>query len=210
VADRGAIAALFARLVPPGTAIAATAMIGEAPALAADEEVIVARAVAKRRREVAFGRDCGRRALAELGVIVASIPAGDRGMPLWPAGITGSITHTDGHAAAAVTRSVRSLGIDLESLEHAARVAELWHHVTTGAERARFGPAITAALVFSAKESVYKCLFPIGGLFLDFQDVELAFEADTFTVIRAEGYDPSALRGRFAITADHVATVAVI
>jgi 4'-phosphopantetheinyl transferase EntD len=210
VADRSAIAALFAPLVPPGTALAAAAIEGDAPALAHEEETIVARAVAKRRREVAFGRDCGRRALAELGVTVASIPAGDRGMPLWPAGIAGSITHTDAHAAAAVTRSVRSLGIDLESVEHAGRVAELWNQVTTAAERARFAPSVTAALVFSAKESVYKCLFPIGGLFLEFQDVELACEADTFTVIRAEGYDPSAMRGRFALTEDHVATVAVI
>ena len=210
MADRGAIAALFAPLVPPGTAIAAAAIIGEAPALAPDEETIVARAVAKRRREVAFGRECGRRALAELDIVVASIPAGDRGMPLFPAGIAGSITHTDDHAAAAVTRSVRSLGIDLESVEHAGRVAELWNQVTTEAERARFAASITAALVFSAKESVYKCLFPIGGVFLDFQDVELVFEADTFTVVRAEGYDPSAVRGRFVMTADFVATVAAI
>jgi 4'-phosphopantetheinyl transferase EntD len=96
---------------------------------------------------------------------------------------------------------VTALGIDLESLAHTARVPDLLATVAIASERAH-----PAALVFSAKESVYKCLY--AGRFLDFHDVELAIEPGTFTVIRAAGYDASAVRGRWAIEGDHVATVA--
>ena len=66
-----------------------------------------------------------------------------------------------------------------------------------------------AALLFSAKESVYKCLYPTAGHFLEFHDVELAFGDGTFTLLRAAGY-AQPVHGRFAISADHVATVAII
>jgi len=200
VADRDPVAALFAALVPPGTAVAALAIAGEPPALLAGEEL--PRAVAKRRAERAFGRACARTALAELGIAPAAIASSAGGAPMWPAGIAGSITHTDDYAAAAVVRDVVALGIDLESLAHTARVPDLLATVALASERAH-----PAALVFSAKESVYKCLY--AGQFLDFHDVELAIGPGTFTVVRAAGHDASAVRGRWAIAGDHVATVAV-
>ena len=209
MADRRAIAALFAPLVPVGARFGAMAITGPEPALFPDEEPAVARAVAKRRREVAFGRACARQAL---GWSVA-IPAGAGGAPIWPDGILGSITHTDDDAAAMVAErgAVVALGIDLESLAHAARTEDLLTTVTTVAERASTDPALPlAALAFSAKEAVYKCLYPTAGQFLDFHDVELAIDpAGTFRVRRAHGYDPSSLIGRFAFDAAHVATVVV-
>jgi len=200
VADRGPIAALFASLVPPGAAVAVLAITGEPPALFPGEDL--PRAVAKRRNERAFGRACARTALGELGIAASPIAVGAGGEPQWPAGISGSITHTDDHAAAAVVRGVTALGIDLESLAHTARVPDLLTTVALASERAH-----PAALLFSAKESVYKCLY--AGRFLDFHDVELAIEPGTFTVVRAAGYDASSVRGRWAISGDHVATVAV-
>jgi 4'-phosphopantetheinyl transferase EntD len=197
--DRSPVAVLFAALVPPGTAIAVREIRGEPPPRFAGEDL--PRAVAKRRTERAFGRACARAALAELGIAPAAIVAGAGGEPRWPAGLAGSITHTDEHAAAAVTRAVGALGIDLESLAHAARVPDLLATVALASERAH-----PAALLFSAKESVYKCLY--AGRFLDFHEVELAIEPGTFTVIRSAGYDASAVRGRWAIAGDHVATVA--
>ena len=196
---RSPIAALFAALVPPGTAIAVRAITGEPPALLAGEDL--PRAVAKRRNERAFGRACARDALAELGLAPAAIGAGPGGEPRWPDGVAGSITHTDDHAAAAVVRGVTALGIDLESLAHAERVPDLLATVALASERTH-----PAALLFSAKESVYKCLY--AGRFLDFHDVELAIEPGAFTVVRAAGYDACAVRGRWAIEGDHVATVA--
>ena len=187
-------------LLPPGAAFAELAIDGPEPALFPVEEAAVARAVAKRRREFAFGRACARRALGK-GVAIA---VGQGGAPIWPAGFTGSITHTHDYAAAAVVRDGQ-LGIDVESLAHAAKIPELLATVALPSER-----ALPAALLFSAKVSVYKCLYPTGGRFLEFRDVELAFDGDTFTVLRAAGYDATRVHGRFALSDDRVATVAVL
>lgn len=190
-------------LLPDGATFAELAIAGPEPALFADEAAAVARAVAKRRREFAFGRACAR---AALGADVA-IGVGQGGAPIWPAGVTGSITHTDDYAAAAVVRAGH-IGIDVESLARIAEIENLVERVALPSER-----DVPVGVVFSAKESVYKCLYPTAGRFLEFQDVELAFDGDAFTVIRAAGYsarDVSSIRGRFALSATHVASVAVI
>lgn len=201
MAGRDRVAELFASLVPPGVAFAALPIAGDEPPLLPAEAAAIAGVAPRRRRTFAFGRACARRALGR----EVAIGIGPGGAPLWPAGIAGSITHTDDDAAAAVG-AVRALGIDLESRVHAARTPDLAALVaTTPHERAQ-----PAALVFSAKESVYKCLYPTGGRFLDFADVELVFAAGTFTVVRAAGYHPREVRGRFVLTDELVASVAVL
>ena len=219
VADPGALAlvGLLEGVMPAGVAVAASTMPpGEAePALVAGEEVAVARAVAKRRREYAFGRACARRALAQLGLHAAgAIRGGVGGAPQWPVGIVGSITHCELGAAAAVVRAPQlgGLGIDLETRARAGRI-DLLALAATATERVRHAALATdlpvGALLFSAKESVYKCVYPRGGRVLEFADVELALAADgTFTVLGATGYDVTTLRGRVTLTPDLVVTAA--
>jgi 4'-phosphopantetheinyl transferase EntD len=186
-------------LLPSGVAFAELAIAGAEPPLFPDEAAAVARAVAKRRREFAFGRACAR---AALGASVA-IAVGQGGAPIWPAGVSGSITHTDDYAAAVVARTGH-IGIDVELLARIADVAGLAERVALASER-----HVPVGVVFSAKESVYKCLYPTAGQFLEFADVELAFDRDGFRVLRATGYaNASGVLGRFAISHDRVATVA--
>ena len=73
----------------------------EAP-LFPEEEEIVARAVESRRLAFATARMCARRALGELGLPPAAIAHGERGEPVWPDGVAGTITHCAGYRAAAV------------------------------------------------------------------------------------------------------------
>ena len=199
------VAQLFAPLLPDDVRFATRAIEGDAPPLFPEEEIAVAKALDRRRRPFAFGRACAREVLGR----EVAIPAGPDRQPIWPPGFIGSITHTDEHAAAVV--GPQPIGIDLESLAHAARAPDLLLAVTTPTERAVFGrsmkPERLAAIVFSAKESVYKCLFPLLGVFLDFQDVELSFAGATF-VACANGSDV-VVRGRLALDDTHVATVAV-
>ncbi|HEX4451740.1 MAG TPA: 4'-phosphopantetheinyl transferase superfamily protein [Kofleriaceae bacterium] len=186
-------------LLPAGVAFAELAIAGVEPPLFADEAAAVARAVAKRRREFAFGRACAR---AALGAEVA-IGVGQGGAPIWPAGVTGSITHTDDYAAAAVVRAGH-IGIDVELVARIAEVPGLAERVALPSER-----GVPVGVVFSAKESVYKCLYPTAERFLEFAEVELAFDRDGFRVLRASGYaNASGVIGRFARSADRVATVA--
>ena len=93
-----------------------------------DSGIPPVRGVAKRQAEYLAGRLCAREAPHQL-CGQALVPGRDEdGVPLWPAGTVGSITHGAGRAAAmvALARDWRGLGIDLEkhlSTERAARLA---------------------------------------------------------------------------------------
>lgn len=126
------------------------------------------------------GRLCARAALRSLGHTTdGAIAIGALGAPVWPAGFVGSITHSGGTGAAAVTRSsdARSIGIDLQPLlapQQAVSLAPLFGGPAEHAALARIvGDHVLACTVlFSAKEALYKCLAPLVGRRFDFLDVE--------------------------------------
>ncbi|WP_393053299.1 4'-phosphopantetheinyl transferase [Streptomyces sp. LN549] len=175
-------------------------------ALHPEEEVVVARAVEKRRREFTAVRACARRAMARLGVPPQPILPGERGAPRWPEGLRGSMTHCDGYRAAALVRAtdLASLGIDAEP--HGPLPDGVLNSVALPAERERL--AVLAAgqpavhwdrLLFSAKECVYKAWFPLTGKWLDFEDADIGFHQDPGTSpqgrFRAELLVPGPLVG---------------
>jgi 4'-phosphopantetheinyl transferase EntD len=147
------------------------------------EEAAVARAVGKRRREFATGRACARRAMARLGMAACAVPTGDRGQPLWPPGVVGSITHCDGYRACALARSsdLAALGIDAEP--HLPLPAGLVADVARAAESAAIGLLSASMpeihwdrLLFSAKEAVFKAWYPLAERRLGFEDAEIDFD----------------------------------
>ena len=99
--------------------------------------------------------------------------------PIWPAGVVGSITHTEGLCAAVVAerKLLRGIGIDTEpacSVESA-----LWPRILIRAELdwlaslERRDRAAAATLIFSAKEAAYKCQYPSTGERLSFSDLNV-------------------------------------
>jgi 4'-phosphopantetheinyl transferase EntD len=150
------------------------------------EEDLIATAVPGRRREFITARRCAREALALLGHDPVAIRPGPRREPLWPDGLTGSITHCKGYRAAAVAHrsDVRGLGIDAEP--HAPLPPRVTPAVTTPADRdhladlaGRLPDVHWDRLLFSAKESIYKAWFPITGRWLGFDDVSLTIDPAT-------------------------------
>ncbi|MFH9809014.1 4'-phosphopantetheinyl transferase [Streptomyces olivaceus] len=148
--------------------------------LCPEEEAIVARAVAKRRREFTAVRSCARRAMEKLGVPAQPVLPGERGAPSWPDGLVGSMTHCDGYCAAALARAtdLASLGIDAEPdgplpegvLDSVALPAEAERLRRLAEER----PGVHwDRLLFSAKESVYKAWFPLTRRWLDFLEADI-------------------------------------
>ena len=143
------------------------------------------RAIDKRRREYLAGRISARRALSDLlGTAVAEgdVAADDDDVPLWPEGVVGSISHGAGFGFAAVASAsrCRGLGVDVERVVSARQASRLGPRVLTDRElHLRWGENgdLTReemfTLAFSAKESVYKALFPIHRRVLGFSDVEL-------------------------------------
>ena len=157
-----ALQAATQRLFPPGVEVGACA-IGKAPAPMPMEAAAVALAVPKRQAEFAAGRAAVRSALAELGVGDAAILMGNDRAPIWPPGLVGSITHSDGIALAALapSRHCRGLGLDMEA--DTPLETNLLKTVCLPEERAWLAttddPLRWAKLVFSAKEAAYKCQF---------------------------------------------------
>ncbi|MFF5183512.1 4'-phosphopantetheinyl transferase [Streptomyces sp. NPDC000345] len=156
---------------------------GDAP-LYPEEEALMARSVAKRRREFTVVRSCARRAMEKLGVPPQPVLPGERGAPQWPDGLTGSMTHCDGYAAAALVRAadLASVGIDAEPhqplpegvLSAVALPVEEQRLRRLGADR----PEVHwDRLLFSAKESVYKAWFPLTRKWLDFSEADIDVSA---------------------------------
>jgi 4'-phosphopantetheinyl transferase EntD len=133
----------------------------------------------KRIQDFTRGRACARRVLSELGIQNFSLLAGEKREPIWPEGITGSITHTAGFAAAvAAPRSeIVSVGVDCEIIESVDE--ELWTRICTPTEQARLARVPVAerdrqaALIFAAKEAFYKCQFPVSRQWVGFEDVDI-------------------------------------
>jgi 4'-phosphopantetheinyl transferase EntD len=170
----------LAALLPPGVA-SAVRDPGEPIELHPEEAPFVARAVEKRQREFASGRACARLAMAELGLPPHAIPSGPRREPLWPTGVVGSVTHTAGFCAAAVSRraAYAGIGIDAEPDGPLAEAVAARVCVPDELERASalgLDPATLAHVLFSAKEAVYKCQFPESGTYLGFHDVRLELD----------------------------------
>jgi 4'-phosphopantetheinyl transferase EntD len=214
--------ALVRGLFAPGVAAAELREAGDAALLLAVERAECAGASPKRVAELAAGRQCARAALAEFGLTgVAVTRNGDRS-PVWPAGFTGSITHTQGYCAAAVAPrgQFAALGLDAEIV---GRVTpELWAYLFTPAEATLLEAlpirrrAAVATLIFSAKEAFYKCQYALTAAWLDFDEVTLEIDdldatAGAFTVrpLRALGSPllaGRALRGRFCFADGLVVT----
>ncbi len=135
----------------------------------------------KRRLDYLAGRAAAARALTALG-ISASVGRGVDGLPAWPAGVVGSIAHGGGAACAVVARGdrCRSVGIDVdrvledfEALELASSIAHPDELFLLRSALPHTRPGQRLSILFSAKESMFKCLFPLTHEFLEFFDVRL-------------------------------------
>lgn len=186
---------LITRLLAPGLSGAEIWDEGQAIAVHPGESVHVAGSAEKRRRDFALGRACAHTALAGLGHAEVMIAKGEDGAPLWPPGIAGSITHTQGYAAALVGESFAGIGIDAERVGGVGR--DLWPRLFSAAEQeslhAHPDPLLAATLFFSAKEASYKAWALKGAL--AFREIEVVLEDDGFVATRAG----VRLGGRYAV-----------
>jgi 4'-phosphopantetheinyl transferase EntD len=170
----------FASLFPSGVVAAEMRALGAASDLLPAEAQSMANAVPKRIQEFAAGRLCARRALVAFGVTDFPIRVAWDRQPVWPESLIGSITHTAGlcAAVAAERSNLIALGIDSEIV--GAVKVNLRPRICVETELAwidELEPAARAAavtLIFSAKEAVYKCLFPLLGERLNFHDLHVS------------------------------------
>jgi len=147
----------------------------------------IGRAVPKRQAEFLAGRWCARKAQELLGLPPIEIGIGSNRAPVWPNGLLGSITHTGpaepggvsiACCALAPVGHYRGLGIDLENIMSETTAYDTYSLIIDERERALLSQQdadwpYLLTLVFSAKESLFKALYPAVGRYFDFLDVQL-------------------------------------
>jgi 4'-phosphopantetheinyl transferase EntD len=214
---------LVRQLLPDCVVVVEGPIAGEPNGLWPEEAAFVEKAVEKRRKEFACGRDFARRCFRALGVPPGPLLASSDRSPCWPDGLVGSITHTDAYCAVAVARrtEVQALGIDVEDVSRFR--PDLVPYVLTQHEMAvnlqGLGPQAqqrVAAALFSAKEASYKCVCGISQTKLRLSDtaIELDQGSETFQA-RLPATDTALgtgliFTGRYVCDGQKVATAIVL
>jgi 4'-phosphopantetheinyl transferase EntD len=145
-----------------------------------EEAALIRQAVSSRRQQFTAGRQLARRAWRALGRDPAPLLNDARRVPIWPAGLVGTITHTHTWCGAAVAfaNEVSGLGADVEA--STPLDLPLWERVCRPEEQTFLNAqpeplrGLLAKAIFSAKESIYKALYPGVRVFLDFQGMSIA------------------------------------
>lgn len=140
----------------------------------------LSRAVDKRRAEYLAGRTLARVAQETLGHTPEQIPSAENRAPVWPTALAGSISHARGHVACLLLpRTAGAPGIDIEAIATDNALSAITKTALLNTDAALLQgshlPWPTAAtLLFSAKEALYKALFPTVQRFFGFDAARLA------------------------------------
>ncbi|MET0846222.1 MAG: 4'-phosphopantetheinyl transferase superfamily protein [Pseudomonas sp.] len=139
----------------------------------------IVRAVPSRQAEYLAGRWLSRQLCTKRNLAPVQVHSGAHRQPIWPSGWVGSISHTSTIALSCLAQSceVGLLGLDLENWL-APEVAVKISDTIVDRQEARYlgmlGPCEQMlTLAFSAKESLFKAVFPQVGRYFDFDAARL-------------------------------------
>lgn len=180
--------------------------------------------IPKRRAEYFVGRYLAKRCLAESGVHQFVLSADSNQCPLWPENLLGSISHSNDAAICIVARKndYAAVGVDTENWVSAAAAENFCKTLMSPTERQRLettgGGLKHFTHIFSAKESIFKALYPAVGRYFNFYAVELidmdlsqnllCFElTENLAAVYSKGVP---LRVRFSESATGVTTLCLI
>ncbi len=134
----------------------------------------------KRLADFSSGRLSVKSALLELNIRNFPLLINSNRSPAWPNSVVGSISHSKNICIAAVNFNINSkaLGIDIETtnplntevLPLICNQSEILH--LNSLAKNGFGDSFTnAKIIFSIKESIFKCLNPHLGCWIDFKEM---------------------------------------
>jgi len=129
----------------------------------------------KRRSEYLAGRICAQKALADLGVQVGCLKKLSDGQADFPNKTCGSISHNDSLSIAVVSRFYKSIGIDVEEVISNKRLESILKAFVFDSEYELLDrdKELNATIIFSAKESLYKAIRPLCGIFFGFEQARI-------------------------------------
>lgn len=137
------------------------------------------RAVPKRKAEFLAGRRCAAEAIRRLTGQTIFPGMGEDRAPIWPEGVVGAISHSGDRAIALAGVGSRFLGIgiDIEKLLSEEEAHDIATQALTAHELHSLGNVIDpfmTGLIFSAKESLFKALYPTVRRLFFFEAAELS------------------------------------
>lgn len=149
--------------------------------LSEQERLTAEKMLPRRKQEFLAGRYCAHRALMKLGMDSCPVLRSRDLLPVWPAAIVGSISHSRGWAVSLVARKEEwaGVGIDIE-LGEGRYFEGLEEKVCTKEEKSwctakgKIDP-LKVMKIFSAKESVYKLVNSTFGERPAFHEIELCY-----------------------------------
>ncbi|MBQ0758913.1 MAG: 4'-phosphopantetheinyl transferase EntD [Zhongshania sp.] len=155
------------------------------PAYEIELPAVLAAASNTRKAEFLAGRVAAKYALTELGLMPDTIGIGKHRNPLWPHSVLGSISHHRGNVFCLMMRRPVTgvlniaLGIDVESMMSLDDAMRLGASVCSADERRLAAQhfsdqTLSLTLIFSAKEALFKALYPLIGSYFDFLDVRVS------------------------------------
>ena len=142
-----------------------------------------------RKESYILGRAACHEALKKVGLHGPVLRAED-GRPEWPQNITGSLSNKAGIGVAAVTKNPKYLafGIDLEEqFKNTNIVKKIGTKSEIGGLNLNTNPEILTKL-FSAKEALFKALYPQTRKFFGFLDAEFEIIPDGFRCLHLDKF----------------------
>jgi enterobactin synthetase component D len=126
----------------------------------------LADATAKRSSEYLAGRAMAQLGQAIFGHQPSPVRRSETGAPAWPHGLAGSISHSAERCFCLMLPDCSQLvGADTERLAGSNQLRAILRIVATPSDRTLItgvqDPAVLATLLFSAKEALFKLLFPL-------------------------------------------------
>ncbi|MGL4304684.1 MAG: 4'-phosphopantetheinyl transferase family protein [Mycobacteriaceae bacterium] len=176
---------MIQQILPKG--IVAAELFSDPPGLRAfpQEESLVSKAVEKRQKEFISTRYCARIAMTKLGIEPEPVLRGEKGVPIFPRGIVGSLTHCTGYRAAVLGYAMQSRAVGIDAEPHDALPDGVLPSVSLEVEREWISQQEDSAntvhwdrLLFCAKEATYKAWFPLTERWLGFEDAQITFDTD--------------------------------
>ena len=207
------LAAFLDAALPAGCVWAARADFTCDPPLTLAERAYSDACHPKRAAEFRAGRDCAAAALGALGAPPGPLGRGDDRLPCWPTGFLGSITHCNGLCLAITAREGVVSRVACDAEPNRPLPEDVAPRILSRRERAaQTASGLPDRLWFSAKECVFKAVFPDVRGYFGFEEADVilastgSFEAMLSPSIAARAR-VDRLTGRWVAVPEFLVTV---
>lgn len=181
----------------------------------------ISNAVNSRKAEFLAGRFLANNIIIKLGYSNAKVDISANRLPLWPDNIKGSISHTDGFAICGISscKSVNRLGVDIELLDQEVPLdlikTVMCKDEILLANLSGLNSSNIFLFFFSAKESLFKALYPEVKFFFDFdvaKIININIEEKTFYIALRYSLNSThtkgmIYKGRYHLSDTHIVTI---